>query len=275
MTSNLLISHPDISFNCNKVTCSVTDDSDFPHYNLISGRRDSHFQTAANQTVLTLTYDLGSGYASKQNTLNHIVLARCDILKAAGLTKIEIDRSSDGSAWTNQYVNASMASATLYGPRSDDYYDIPSGSYTPSSAYRYWRLVYTSSSQKFTHSKAHFGLAFDMGKDPVDVVPTRNPAKQGRFRGDSGVEHVVRTDEPVYQFEITWDGITDDKVRDFYSKIDAYKDVNRVFLFTGTDHTILDSQRIIHCEVSKVSSKPSSKIIDWNRISATFTEVLG
>jgi F5/8 type C domain len=277
VTTNLMISHPDISFNANKVTCSVTDDSDFPHYNLIAGRRDSFFQTAANQTTFTITYDLGANYTAKQNALYHVVIARCDILKAAGLTTFQIQRSPDGSTWLDEYTNSSMASETLYGPRNYDFYDTPialSG-FTP-TGYRYWRLSYTSSSgQKFTHAKVHFGKHFDAGRDPVSIIIDRIPAAEGRFKGGSGAEFLARLDEPLYQFKIRWIGLRDDAIRDFYSKIDAYKDTNRVFLYTLSDHTVLDNQRIVHCKVSDVRSEPAADIIDYNELEATFTEVLG
>ena len=170
-----------------------------------------------------------------------------------------------------------MSSATLYGPRGDDFYDIPVSldSFSPTS-YRYWRISYTSSSgQKFTHSKVHFGRIFDFGKDPSRIVPKRRPAKQGRFRPGSGSEHLLRLDEEIYVYDMTWTGISDDKVRDFFSKIADYKEDNSVFLITTSDHTVLDSLRVLHCQVSNVSARPASELIDWNEVRATFTEVLG
>lgn len=268
MTS-LFICYPDIPYNAKTITASATENPLQPARNLTAGPRAHGYSLNAAGTTLTLDWDLGSDYATKQNTVNYVAIARADKLQAAGMTQLLIRSSPDNSVWTTRITDASFASATLYGPRADDYIQ----TITVTSAFRYWRADYTTASSKLPHSKLYFGTYFDWGRDPQYKIE-RAPASTEFFNSSSGSQRGERIDEPVYRFDFKWTGVTEAKIQSFCAYFGrSYFKENGVFLYTSADHQILDSQRLVHCRMIN----PTCRKI-WNNyyeVNITFEEMRG
>lgn len=268
MTS-LLICYPDIPYNAKTVTASSAENPAQPAWSLTSGERKRGFSLTAATTTLTLDWDLGSDFANKQNTVNYVAIARADKLQAAAMSQLLIRSSPDNSVWTTRITQTSFASATLYGPRTDDYIQL----ITVTSAFRYWRADYTSTSTKFPHSKLYFGTYFDWGREPAFQI-TRSTDTRELYRGSSGAQLGERIEEPRYRFDLKWTGVTDAKINSFatYFGRSYYKD-NGVMLYTATDHQVLDSQRLVHCEMLE----PTARKIwnNYNEVTIPFVEMLG
>jgi hypothetical protein len=164
MATSLLIGYPDIP-ELAEITPSEAFNIDFPHYNLITGEKYQHaLLETASGTTKTITFDLGS----TTKTANYVYLAKANFLQGVGLvTTFKLQRSPDGSAWTDVVSQASFNSQTLYGSKLDDWFS----TFATTSAYRYWRLSYTvSGSSSIPHSKAYFGSWLDLLGEPVDYV---------------------------------------------------------------------------------------------------------
>ena len=164
-----------------------------------------------------------------------------------------------------------FSTATLYGPRSDDYV----ASFATSSAYRYWWVdMDCSASSSFAHSKIAFGSWLDFGDTVIDFEISRNPSSATEFIAGSGAKHIGRSDQPKYKLRVTWEGLTDDLVRDFVTKCaDRTYLYSGVYLYTSTSHEILDSQRLLHCKILDFTSE--SIKLDYNRLTVEFEEMIG
>lgn len=186
------------------------------------------------------------------------------------MTELRVDRSTDGAAWTNVYDDASFSSATLYGTRSDDYI----GTFTLTDAYRYWRIRYDGSSQKFRHSKAYLGKLFTFDYSPdfeFDIIESG----EAEWYSSSGAIHLVRPDEPIYRFTMTWQFQTDSTIQLFMDRIAKHSELSPVFLYTTAQHQILDSKRLVHCNVVSVEHRKMPGINNKNDLRVIFEEIIG
>lgn len=266
--TNLLIAYPDIPSEVATVTSGATMAELFSHWNLFSKHRYQHAKLNTAAATYTITFDLGPDYADLSNGLDFLYLARADILKANGVTQVVVQSSPDNSAWTTRLTEASFASATLYGPRSHDYIQVIAAT----SEFRYWRITYTATSCKFKHAAAWFGRLLDLGVDPEFEINLETP-RDNVFRTDSGAEHAHRSADPRYTFDLTWTGVSDANAALFEEKIEARSELQSVALYTAANHTILDGQRLVQCELVRAIVRYVQP--NWNIIEAQFRELLG
>lgn len=268
--TNLLIGYPDIPQKAGVVGCNKTFDTNNSLYNLISGERYQIGKLVDSTSTLTrISLDLGN----QTRASNFIAIARADLLQSALCDSITLKGHSANSvgAATTVYTNGSFDTATLYGPRSTDFYT----TFASSSSYRYWWIEYTVTGDSYLeHSKFYTGSYFDFGKDPEDIKISKIEAKQGKEYSSSGALHLAKNEQTKYRIEITYTGITDTTFRSFMTNVvnQTYRKKG-VFLFTSTDHTILDNQRILHCELLGVDSEGIQT--NWNNVSCTFEELIG
>jgi hypothetical protein len=268
MTS-LLICYPDIPYNAVTITPSATTDTAQNEFNLTAGPRSNGFALASAGTTLTLDFDLGAGFATEQNTVNYVILARADKLQAGAMSQLLIRSSSNGSVWTTRITQSSFSSATLYGPRSDDYIQL----ITATSAFRYWRADYTTTSSKLPHSKLYFGTYFDWGREPSTYKISRE-ASGDLLRMSSGAQYGERIEEPRYFFEFTWYGITDAKIQSFQTAMaKSYYRANGVFLYTDSLHHVLDNQRLVHCRMLEPRARKIHN--NYYEVTIAFEEMIG
>lgn len=173
------------------------------------------------------------------------------------------DRESLEAYMTSKWSTAASASetaldsATLYGPRAEDYVS----SFSASTAYRYWWAQYgaSGSGSKYPHSKLHFGSWFDFGREPI------YPMLQKREAYSSGSR------EARYIFECEWQGITDSVMEDFIDKIVKYKDVSPVILYDASDYCLND-MRQMHAWLTSAEFDKTSH--NSNTIRCVFEEAL-
>lgn len=273
MATSLLLCYPDIPYNACTITEGATVDSIQGKWNLVAGERKNGFAFSAAAASNTIKFDLGAGYASKQNTANYMLVARADKLQAGSTTAVKLEYSDDDAAYST-FINAtSFTSATLYGPRADDYISTS----TVTTAHRYWKVTYTSSgTSKFPHSKFYFGTYFDWGKEPNNVKIERSATGGDPFLAGSGTQIGERTDEPRYLFEFTWTGVTDAKIQSFqnYFGKTFYRE-NGIFLYTATKHHVLDSQRLVHCRLTRAMARKIGGVTNYNEVTLAFEEMLG
>lgn len=269
MPTNLVIGYSDIPKNAIYVEPLNTWAEATPYDNARVGERYEIAQLAS--TIATNTRVLYDAGASSKSA-SFLAIARADQLKAANCSRVTLLGNSSNNYGTavTVYNNATFASATLYGPRSDDFI----ADFATSTAYKYWWIEYAvSASSKIPHSKAYFGNWFDPGDTLDDLRIMRPSSRRIEYNTAAGAKHIQRTEQPNYEIECTWNGISDDLVRDFVRNVATHTFVkNGVFLYTRSDHSVLDSQRILHCYVTDYETSNAKQ--DFNRLKVRFREMI-
>lgn len=264
--STLSISFPEVWNSALYVSAGTAVDPDYPIYNLIGGKRHNYFRFSSAAASGYVRADLGSA-ATK--TCDHMCIARADLLKAYGVTSMTLERGSDGAAWTTQATIGSFGSLSLFGPRGHDYIT----TFTTSSAFRWWKVGFAAPSSKFQCSSIYFGNLFDMGVDPESCEFQLLRPRTASFIADSGAEFVAQLETPVYQFEVSWFPVTDEKAEEFANNISRYRKRTPVFLYAPVETQLLDGKTLFHVTLDEATRE--TVVYNRNRITATFTEVLG
>lgn len=211
----------------------------------------------------SIIFDLGADYATKQNTADHVIIARGD-LASLGTNTATLYRSSDGNAWTSV---TTVSGAT--GPRSNDYIT----TFATTSAYRYWRLSWTSAgTSTFQHSKCYFGKFFTFDFD-CHYTFEKIPLKKSVWYSSAGAQYFTRNDEPLYKVYCTWEHQSDATVYAFENKIAKYMRYCPVFLYTTAEHQALNNVGLLHASLTKY--KVEKQWNNLNTITADFEEELG
>ena len=261
--TNFLISYPDIPFRATMTLGSATVDSNHPIANTVTGERGKRFALSiAADYNANLYYDLG---ASDTATIDHLIIARADLLKALGATNIQLDSSANASVWVNRAgTSAVLQTRSFDGVRGEDLiftqtYNNDTGTLAGSS-HRYWALYFGAvTALKSTFSKVYFGTFFDFGREPS------YPAIQNRSMERPGNR------DSVYRFTLTWQGINNTKRNELFDKILKYRDVNPVFLY-DTDDLILNGIKLLHCRILDASITPITA--QYNDVEILFEELI-
>jgi hypothetical protein len=240
-----------------------TADSNHPITNTVTGERGKRFALSiAWDYNANLYYDLGSSVTAN---IDHVIIARADLLKALGATNIQLDSSANGSVWGNRAGTSSALQTRTYdGVRGEDLiftqtYNNDTGTLAGSS-HRYWALYFGAvTALKSTFSKVYFGTFFDFGREPS------YPAIQNRRIQRPGNR------DAVYQFTLKWQGITNTKRNELFDKILQYRDVNPVFLY-DTDDLILNGIKLLHCRILDASITPITA--QYNDVEILFEELI-
>lgn len=265
----LYISYPDIPFRAIQTASNVTWDTFFDYRNTISTERYQYAKKSA-VTGFNIEYDLGLGNTS---AIDHIIVARADLLQSIGVTSLVLASASDGigGSYSDQHTISSFNTQTLYGPGSKDL--LVSG--ISLTAARTWKATAAgASSSTHAFSKLYFGSAFSMGQEPIFDFK-REPEFTSEYITGAGSKRVSRHSEPRYVFNFTWEGVSDDKVIEFQTKIASRRHLSRFFLFTTSVHQVLNQERIVHAKLTEWSSENSGGRVDWNTVTATFEEIIG
>lgn len=267
--SNLQLAFPTIPLASMVITVTGTGvslDSNYNEYDYFYGARDIKPRLASSVTAQAITCDLGVG-ASK--TANHLIIARADLLKSNGVTTITLDRSTDGVSWTTEHTVSSFSSYALKGYNSNDLFD----TFTESSAYRYWRVSMSGSSNKFICSKISFGKILDLETDPFDVK-IDIIHKIGEIQSMLGNTDRLRLDEPKRKIELKYTGVSDAKIQElhelFYAGIVFYYPC---FLVTTESHSILENNYLVHCWITDLKTRKVHT--DYNELSIELLEQVG
>lgn len=267
----LYISYPDIPANSITITPSVTSDVDQNAWNLVTGERYLRTRAGASGTALDYVFDLGSNYANKQATVDHLIISHASLLKNVPITSWTLSSSPDNSAWTSRISVNPVSGVTLYGP--DGFDAISTISVT--SAFRYWKLALASAgSTVFQMGKVYFGALFSFSTHPQYKIE-RIPLSDSTWYADSGSKYFARALAPVYRFTLNWVGVSDEEVESFQSKVTSQSRLAGYFLYTDATHEILDNQRLVHCRLIDAQCRQIGNTPDYNEVSAVFEEMLG
>jgi len=226
-------------------------------------------QKASTKTPSNTTTYLLGGASLNSCTIGEAVLYN-NVISGSDLTSLHAYLTTK---WQTAAVtkNNTLSSQTLYGFNSKDYYT----TFSTSTAYRHWWIDYeNSASGSLEHSKLFLGSYFDFGVDPDDIAISKIEPREIKEYSTSGAIQFVKNEQSKYRFDITWLGLTDDVIKDFCVNV-ASKSYRKkgLYLFTTTDHTVLDNQRIVYCQLTDFRSESSKT--DWNTLTATFEEIIG
>jgi hypothetical protein len=265
MATNLLLSFPAIPDDALTITSSASLNENTTLRSVCSGYRKTLVATASDQTSWTIDFDLG---ASNTQAVDHVAIARADSLQA-DVTQLLVRRSSNGTTWTAEHTDASFASATLRGTKAQDYFE----EIATSSAYRYWRIDYTSSASRLIHSKIHLGEFFDIGRDPEDLM-IDIPSITSTFEAGDGTEYQSRVVEQLRSIKVIWKGVTDANAESFMNKARDHRK-RFCYLYAQSDTSVLDGFKCIHCEIDPKSVRREPISNNWNLVGAVFKEMAG
>jgi hypothetical protein len=263
----LYIAYPQHPKNAVQIVPNVTFDTDYPYTHSIDGERANYAQISSASN-LSAEYDLGVG---GEATASYLIIARADKLQAQGVTEATLSGATAiGGSYSTVTTDASFASATLYGPRSDDYL----ATFTESSSYRAWKIAFTASSSAKTFSKIYFGNALTFAKEPRAINFSPDFDAEGALISASGAVDRVRMEEPRWRFNLTWT-VTDDELTSFMTKISSKADRSRFFLYTTSNHHTLNDLRCVHVRLISHATDNASNDRDYNRLSTEWIEELG
>lgn len=261
--TTLELCYSDIPFFANKITPAATTHSYQNEFNLISKERYQRFQFASAATSNSIVWDLGSDYANKQATVDYLAIARYDLLANAGVSGIVLASSSDNSSYTDR-----ITIVVTSNPENPDYISTISAT----SAFRYWRITWSGSSNKFIHSKDFFGTRFTFNTAPHFEIE-RAPGGTSPFVASSGAKHLGYTSEPVYHFQFKWKGLTEAKIKSFQNSIARYSHRCGYMLYAPTQDQILDGNELVHCKL--VNSRARIMYNNWWELETTFEQMVG
>ena len=214
--------------------------------------------------------------AAKDRALNGYIAAIAVFNEALSDGDREAWEAYFTSDWLTPPIVSGLAfsSDTLYGPHGDDYLT----TFTESSAYRHWWLDFeptTGTTTNIEHSKHYFGNYFDFGIGPSAWTYSKTTEEGSHEATSSGANDMMRVEEPKFTFDFTWEGVSDDKTKEFMEKIAKRRDKNRFFLITTDEHQILANKRIIHVVCTSAETTNPSRASNWNTIKASFEEIIG
>ena len=266
--TNVLIGYPDIPYH----SISFEQSSAYTQpYNLVNGPKHTLGYADSPATLINFDYNLGSDFASKQATANLLYIGRADLLQSDNITDVVLYNASTFGSWTSIYSDTSFDSATLRGPRSDDYI----ATFNTSSARQYWRcdIAVTSSNSNMAMSKLFFGAFWDPGIEPDYALNLSTP-RETNWTSDSGMDYTMKEGEPTYEMELTWRGVSDSDASDFSNNIMRYAHVNPVIIYTENYHDVLDDHRVLYCKMVDANVVKDGGIADYNTVTAKLVEMI-
>jgi hypothetical protein len=271
MTSNLLISYPELS-DAVSWSCSSLAASNFSVENLRHGSPSAHFKLNTTGLIVDVDVDMGS---ASHRSFDHLILGRADMLQIGSVTNVGfyLDTASSFNYAQSVYETAAFASATLYGPNTEDF--VTTFAATDARRHARVRLVANTGASNFRFSKIFAGTIFDMGIDPDDYEYSIAEAGAAAVQFDSGKIMLTRDRRPRYVFMVRWSLVTDAKALDFCSKILA--NPNRcVYLYapdTGNAE-ILAGNNLVYCRVLADNCMVErSTVDDRNTVTAYFEQI--
>lgn len=257
MSTNVLLGYPQITVDATAIAASSTFNTLRPKENAIYGSRAELAQLNAADTTINIRFDLGS---SQTKTIDFLYVARANLLKARGATRLLLEGSTNGVAYTDICgVDGGFQSLTLYGPRSEDAIftgalgNSTDGTLPASPTYRYWKFwgaAAADPSEKYLFSKVMFGSFFDFGRDPLF---------------DRQIDPIIKpwARRTPLKFTLRWKGITAAKKDSFVDTFIADSQLSKVergvFLYTDTSHELLLNYRVVHCIITGYDPTPAAE----------------
>jgi len=252
MTTNLLISYPDIPFR-GAVSNPPTAATNYSIKNIYSGSRGATFKRSAAGTSTSWDFD-----TTTTSQPDHIIIARADLVrkKDSAATTWTLSGSASAAITSPETKTGTFNTTDLDGPGGEDFIS----EFTYATAFRYWRFTLaTTASIACEFSKLHIGNFLDLGRDPLWSREVSRPFSPGH----------TRRDPYVFQFE--WQGITNTKRNLFFDYVVQYAE-NPIFLYAKTNTVTLAGQSLLHARL--IDFGEESVAHDINTITATFEECI-
>lgn len=259
--TNLLISYPDIPARAVSISASPNFLTLYPVDNLFSGHRRNWGETTGHQDAdIEIIFDMGEGNTA---SVDHCILSHADRLITDGATAFSVSSSDDGVSYSTQFTEATLNAATLY---SGDYV----AEITEYSAR--WHKLIIEANNDIAFSKIHLGKWLNLGNDP-DEFPYNPQLEDGVIKYTSGSDSIYRLNKEMLNIEISWDFLSDTAIENWLNLIARNNDIRYLFLYTTSQHRILNDRVLLNCELSGWEHE---KILDNNNnLSASFLEILG
>jgi hypothetical protein len=291
MPSSFLILHPDVPSSALNVTPIANPSSsalyfndDYPLVSSFYGQTYAHskldsVKLPSGTTGFSITFDLGTG---NSRIVDHLIIGGVKSLLAANVSGAYVQGSNNNSTWTNIIgTTNNFQNRTRSGPYSDDiaftagFNDQIAGA---AVAYRYFRFIVSGATANtaLAFRKLYFGTAFDIGQEPSTYnmeVLTEDDSDTWKYpRG-----HVIMSKAfyPKHRFTVEFDGVSDSKVIDLFSKVlgDPYR--STVYLYAASFQDPLYDNRLIHCRViaDQCNVSKDNEVQNWNDVILVFEEI--
>lgn len=274
--TTLSVSYPDIPYK-GTFSASETASSANGEFNLIGGWRHRWFLSGTIDTSIYFQTNLGSNYATKGGVSNHLIIGGqyFKINKGAGVlsgslpTQILYEDSPDGSSWTAQLTDDAPV---FYGPDDRDYVS----AFTATDAKQYHRVTLTfgeNSGKKF--SKLYLGQSWTPAVAPASYSIQRAAGDGTDFVSSSGAASLCRAEPARYKIQVRWDLLTTAEIASFQTNIARYAKTTAFFLYTTTQHDILDGVRVLHAKLLRADCNRSGGVADRWSINTSWLEEIG
>lgn len=264
----MIICYPDVPKRAIETKASVTYQDGFSYRNLITGRRYQYgIATAGASGTIQIQFDLGDGTSS--GNVRNLIIGDAKRLIDAGATTFKLDSCSDGidGTYSNEWTDASISSATLYGTESKDYFQIDLGL----SSKRCWRFEMTGGSvTERGFSKLFFGGSVAFSQKPSSYNWEIFSFDSATFISESGDSDIKRTRRSLYRFNISWQGLASIDIYNFQTKVGVNADVDSFYLLTDENHAILNNLRCMHVRLKDFTI--SRVFNDWYELDTTWEE---
>lgn len=235
--------------------------------NVHSGYPYIRTQFQGNTNQITFDFDVGVvGHDS-----SYLLINRVDELIALGVNGVSLQYSTDQIGFVN-VITVNPSTITAIGNNRDVYIE----EFTKTGFFQYWRVVYDFSANVVDPSLPSFlfGNLFQFDFEVSDVDEVRAQRTRESFVSESGQYFVNRVAEKSIRQRITWRGITDQQSREFRDLVySTYNLPRSVWLYSDNNHHLLSDYQLVNYELSNL--RIQKRAINWNNITADFTELIG
>lgn len=263
------IGFPDIPWSAVVITAS-SEDADYPVENLFYGNSSLFWKTASAVTSSNITFDLGSGNTRSPDYcyirgLRHLSLY---------ISSIEIRASTDNFGASNVLIHTHNP-IVFVGNRLEDCMI----TWTPGTAYRYWRVVFNSTSTVHKIRKLYLGnlFSFENGDGEIDpsypyLINYENTSKG--FSADNGSIFKTSVARPQKMYSFKWKTITDTSRVEFENSIGEKKDDAPMVLYypASGDSDPLSGAIAVLAWVKEMEISSGDVAVDTNIVDISFLE---
>lgn len=267
---SLIVALPNVAYGFADIVTSNQYSYLNPVWNLFRGHR-SHYGRLASTSASTrsITFKMPSGAPA---AVNHIFIARADLLLADGINRVVLQSSNDNITYSTAVIDKTFTTSDLKGERKQDLFQI---TIADDGLKPFWRVEFRNGSGFCTCSKVYLGLTWGDNIIPDDFFSTPIRVDSQPFTSTAG--NVIKYDiHPTrYQYNITWDGVSDaecDKIINAFSLLTQY---TGLVLYNPSQSQILDGKELVHCELISFIKEEKAGYPNWNFVNLIVQEMIG
>lgn len=279
MPSSFLILHPDIPVDALVITSSHSFSENYGLRNAFSGYYRNYAKLAEAASLLTITFDLGTGNSRE---IDYLLVGGVSKLKSDAVETVKLQGSNDGSSWVDQVgTDGSFQSCEFDGPDQDDVIFTQSYNSDVSgviASYRYFRVVIGTSGvgAELAFKRLYFGAALDLGIEPTNYqVKLTTEREADTWVYPRGHTIMSKAFYPKHSFSLNFEGVSDAKTLEITDKLlgDPYR--STVYLYTETYRDPLYNNGLVLCRVPPANLRISKRnaVLNWNDVSVAFEEI--